>query len=424
MKKVLLLILVIIVIFIGLIYWSISSTDKVFEKTAIVNYENVDEIDFKQLDSIRVKASELYQADDIKKLIQGEQYRKAWEAEVTVPVVFLDDLMGGLTIEDEGGGKQTHSLKLLSKDGVLYTMRSINKDPDALIPDFARSLKLENIVVDGISAQHPYGATLAAKLADAVDVINTHPEVIFVPKQEALGKFNDKYGNRLFLLEYETEGDVDWTRLPNVEKLVDTKDLQELKQEGRNIVIDKAALIRSRLFDLMIGDWDRHAKQWGWAVQDLGDSLLATPIAGDRDNAFFRTDGVIPSIMTNKYVVPDLRPFEDDIDFMEGLVYPFDRYFLIDTPLNKFQEQAIFIKEKLTDAVIQDALKIWPQNIRDLDGQYIADKLISRRDHLDKYASEFKRIIDEKGPLTEPLKGSEDEDFNQSITKCFDCELP
>jgi hypothetical protein len=52
-----------------------------------------------------------------------------------VPVVLLDSLSGGLKIIKEGGGKQTESLKLLATNGIYYTLRSINKKTDALIPE-------------------------------------------------------------------------------------------------------------------------------------------------------------------------------------------------------------------------------------------------------------------------------------------------
>ena len=423
MRKVLLAILLVSILFIVLAYWSFSSTDKEFKKTIVVNQENLDEVDFRDLDSIVVRASDLYQADEIKKLMQGQQYRDAWKAEIKVPIVFLDSLFGGVEIVKEGGGKQTHSLKLRSRDGILYTIRSINKDPEALIPDVARDLNLQNIVVDGISAQHPYGALLAAKLAEAIDIIHTHPKVIFVPDQKALGSFNEKFGNRLFLLEYETEGEINWTSLEKIKKLLDTKDLQQLKQTGANVSVDKRLLIRNRLFDLIIGDWDRHAKQWGWALQERGDSLVAIPIASDRDNAFFDADGIIPSIMTNKNIVPEVRPFEDDIDYMDALVYPFDRYFLIDTPLSIYEEEAHYIQSKLTDSAIKETTSAWPKNIADLDAEHILEKVRSRRDQLLSYASEFKAIVDKKGPLTEPLKGSEEEKLDEGLVSCFECHL-
>ncbi|MBR9915128.1 MAG: hypothetical protein GYB32_09940, partial [Algicola sp.] len=372
--------------------------------------------------SVLVAASTLYNADDIKLVVQGEQYRDAWSTPVNVPILFLDTLFGGVTIVKEGGGKQTHSLKLQSKNGIIYTLRSINKDPEPLVPEFAKTLGLENIIVDGISAQHPYAAILVAELAEAADVLHTHPKAVFVPKQKALNSYNEKYGNRLFLLEYETEGDVNWTHLSEIEELLDTEDLQELKLESDIPVrIDKNTLIRSRLFDLLIGDWDRHTKQWGWAIQRRMDSLIAYPIAGDRDNAFFNTEGIVPSIMTNEYVVPELRPFKNDIDFMPGLVYPFDRYFLIDTPEEKFVAQAEQLQLLLTDDVIDSALTVWTKELNDLHGKSITDKIKHRRDQLVTYAKAFKKNIDEKGKVKEALKGSEDLELPAYLKECFSC---
>ena len=406
-----------------MLYWSLSSTDKTFKRNELINIDNVETVDFKDYDSVMVAASTLYEANSVKHLMQGEQYRAVWAAPVKVQVVFLDTLFGGVTILKEGGGKQTHSLKIKAKNGIVYTLRSINKDPEPLIPEFAKTLGLENIIVDGISAQHPYGALLAAKLSQTANILHTNPKVVFLPKQEKLDDYNQKFGNRLYLLEYETEGDVNWTHYDSVTSLLDTEDLQELKLRlGTNLSIDKSALIRARLFDFLIGDWDRHTKQWGWAIQKFDSTHVAIPIAGDRDNAFFDTDGFIPSIMTNENVVPELRPFEDDIDFIEGLVYPFDRYFLLNTSENIFISEAQSLQKLLSDKIIDQALNVWPQNISDLSGKEITDKIKSRRDDLVEYAKAFKLEIDRQGVVQTPLKGSEDLELQPSLLHCFDCE--
>ena len=201
MKRILYFFIILLIIALGLLYWSTSSTDQVFKKSELINIKNINSVDFKTKDSVLVAASDLYQADEVKKLMQGEQYRKAWSTPVKVPVMYLDTLFGGVTIEKEGGGKQTHSLKLKTKNDIELTLRSVNKDPEALIPEFAKTLGLENIVVDGISAQHPYAAILVAKLAEHAKVHHTNPKLVFVPKQNTLKHYNDKYGNRLFLLE-------------------------------------------------------------------------------------------------------------------------------------------------------------------------------------------------------------------------------
>lgn len=423
MKKILTAFILLFIIIIGLIYWSVSSTDKEFERGKLINIDNIELINFKDYDSVLIAASMLYEGENIKEFIQGEQYREAWSTPIKAPVVFLDTLFGGMTIIKEGGGKQTHSLKLKSPKGIMYTLRSVNKDPKPLIPEFLRVLGLENIVVDGISAQHPYGAILAAKLAESSMVIHTNPKLVFIPKQKLLGEFNAKYGNRLFLLEYESDSEKNWTSLENIIKIIDTKDLQKLKfGNPKNVMINKKALVRSRLFDLLIGDWDRHTKQWGWAIQKNEGQYLAFPIAADRDNAFFNIEGVIPSLIANENIEPMLRPFEKDIDFLPGLVYPFDRYFLLQTPETIFIEEAKYLQNKLTNQVIDNSLHVWDKAISNLDGKEITEKIKSRRDNLVYYAVEFKKVIDERGELNEALKGSEDIQISDSLMRCFECQ--
>lgn len=423
MKRILLVVFIILTLCIGLIYWSTSSTEEVFDTCSLVDGSDINAIDFHKHDSVLLIPNSMYEGDDIKNIIQGQQYRKAWSTPVKYPILFLDTLYGGVKVIDEGGGKQTHSLDLLDKQGIVYSLRSINKDPKVLIPEAAKLLNLENIVVDGISAQHPYGAVLAAKLADAASILHTKPQAFFVPKQKSLGNYNEKYGNRLFLLEYETEGKTNWTSFENVLEIMDTDDLQKLKQKhGNKVSINKEAFIKTRLFDIIIGDWDRHGKQWGWIIIQQNENFLAHPLAGDRDNAFFNIDGLLPLLISNRYITPKLRPFESDIDFFPGLVYPIDRYFLLNTEEALFVDQAQNLQKQISDSVIDNAFKVWPNAIAELDKKAIAAKIKSRRDHLVEYAETFKKVIDDLGILNEPIVGSEDEDFPERLKNCFDCD--
>ncbi len=424
MKKIFAFVAILFIVFLALVYWSVSSTDKEFDTCEIMNFEDLERIDFKDHDSVLVAPSSLYEGDFLKEFMQGKNYREAWSTPVKVPIAFLDTLKGGMKIKKEGGGKQTHSLKLESKNGTIYTLRSVTKDPKKLIPEIAEDLGLENIIVDGISAQHPFGAILAAKLAEISGVLHTHPNMLFIPEQDALGEYSKKYGNRLYLLEYETESKKNWTTFDNVDEIVETKDLQELKQEkGDNLSIDRAALIKARLFDLLIGDWDRHAEQWGWVLVREDNKLKAIPLAGDRDNAFFNLSGVIPSIITNEKIEPLVRPFQKEIDYMPGLVYPFDRYFLMDTPEKIYTEQAKQLQKSLSNEAIEEAFQVWPEQISKLDQAEISEKLKNRRDNLVEYALSFHSIIQEKGVLDKPLKGSEDLNLeNSSLIHCFECK--
>ena len=411
-----------LVLFVGLTYWSVSTTNKTFQTCEILGMSDLNSINFKDFDSVKVAASTLYEANGIKKLIQGEQYRNAWSTPVMVPILFLDTLMGNVQIVDEGGGHQTHSLKLVANDGTLVTLRSVTKDPSPLIPKFAETIGIENILVDGISAQHPYAALVVAQLSNKANILNTRPRLVFLPKQQKLKGYNEKFGNRLFLLEYETEGNAHWLGQKNIDSIIDTEDLQKLKLRNSNKVsIDARSLVRARLFDLMIGDWDRHSKQWGWAIENLGDSIAAIPLPCDRDNAFFHLEGVLPTIISNEIFLPEVQSFEKEIEFLEGLVSSFDIYFMRDIPESIFKEEAIQLQQLLTDKAISSSFSVWPKQITDLDGSELINKIIERRNNLLEYAIQFKKVIAESENLKEPLNGSEDLNLTKEQLACFNC---
>ena len=422
MKKLIIVIGVVFLILIGLTYWSVSSTPKNLGTHQILGMEDLEMLNFREYDSLLIAANTLYQGTDLKEIMQGEQYRDAWAMPIKTPIVYLDTLMGGMTVLEEGGGKQTHSLKLKSANGVIHTLRSIIKDPEPLIPEIARTLGLENIITDGISAQHPYAAVVVAAMAEQVDILSTRPQIVFIPKQSALVNLSEKYCNQMYMLEYETEGKASWLGYADVTQIMDTEDLQEFKKDNpEKISVHKAALVKARLFDLLIGDWDRHAKQWGWAIHKMEDTYRAIPLPCDRDNAFFNLEGLLPSIISNKNFHPQVQSLEEEVEFLDGLVGPFDVYFLKNVPESVFLQQAEVLQRQMTNDVIIRAFQVWPKQIYDLDGDEIISKIISRRDNLIKYARQFKQILDDREWPKEMLVGSEDLQLNEELTACFDC---
>jgi hypothetical protein len=56
---------------------------------------------------------------------------------------------------------------------------------------------------------------------------------------------------------------------------------------------DQFAVLRARLLDIIIGDFDRNMDQWKWATSDTGKGKLYYPIPRDRDQAFFYSDGLL-----------------------------------------------------------------------------------------------------------------------------------
>ena len=351
-------------------------------------------------DSVTLRATDMYTAGRIRRFFQGRKYRDAWNAVVTVPVAWLDTLKGGLRPDDPGGGFQTLSLDLIDTSGCVYTIRSVNKNPDKFIKPWMPWVNIDNLIIDGIASGHPYGAQVMPALSDAAGVRHFHPELYFVPEQKMLDTFNAAYGNRLFWLEYEPEGEgCNWPGLPGFDEFQDSEDvLEHWRENPEERQPDLRALVRARLFDVWVGDWDRHDGQWGWAETHEGDIHRYYPIPNDRDNVFYGISGLIPR--TVAAFERRLRPFGEEIDDVDGLTSNsqyFDSSFLLEVPLEVFVEEARSLQAALTDEKIETAMRVWPESVYQYDGDRIVAHLKTRRGDLEKYARTFHELVQERG---------------------------
>ena len=77
---------------------------------------------------------------------------------VKVKVFDIGKEAGGLKVTKKGGGMQTKSLRLEDKNGKEFALRSVEKFPDATLPEEFRQTVIKDAVVDGISASYPFAA--------------------------------------------------------------------------------------------------------------------------------------------------------------------------------------------------------------------------------------------------------------------------
>ena len=369
-------------------------------------------------DSVIVQAGTIYKAGNIKRFFLGDHYRDIWLSQVKVPVINLDTKNGGLEILDQGGGMQTWSLKLKAGNGKLYSLRSIQKDPRPTVPRPVRSTWVADIVQDQISAAHPYGAFVLPALAGAAEIYHTNPQLYYLPDSPLLGEYRDKFGNMLMMLE--EDADEDWSDKASfgyTENAVSTETvLEELRDENESY-IDESFLLRARLFDMWIGDWDRHSGQWRWAeLEDEDDRTFYRPIPEDRDNAFFRFDGFFPWWANRRWAMRKFQKFDDDIRDIAGLNYNaryFDRQFLTDLELEEWQQQAYMLSQNLTDDVIEEAFAHWPVDADTLAKEEIMAKLKARRGKLSYFARRYYKILAREVEVT----GTNESEYFEVIRK-------
>lgn len=355
-------------------------------------------------DSVLVSASDQYRAQNNRAFFLGDNYRDTWETPIKAPVFDIGKVRGGLQIIKKGGGQQTLSLQLADSSGREFTLRSIEKYPAKAVPEMLRGTFAEDLVQDQISASHPYGAIVIPPLAQAAGIYHTNPKVVYIPDDPRLGLYRKDFANTLAL--FEERPDEDWSDAAyfgNSADIINTsKVLDKLRKDADNQV-DQHFVLRSRLFDLWIGDWDRHDDQWRWASYEDGNDELYKPVPRDRDQAFFVNEGMLPKIWSRKWALPKFEGFDKEISWSPGLSYNarhFDRTFLNEMEEEDWIEKAKELQKSLTDEVIENAIRQWPEPIFKKDGEEVIDKLKARRRELVEAASALYKFLAEEVDVT------------------------
>ncbi|WP_246150709.1 metallophosphoesterase [Adhaeribacter aerolatus] len=343
--------------------------------------------------TITLAANPIYQAGKLKEVFLGEHYRDVWATPVKMPYLDLRTEKSGLRPYRVGGGKQTISLRLRNEEGHEYTLRSVNKNPTQVLPKPLQETIARDLMQDQISAQHPYGALVLPPLAKAAGVFHVNPELFYIPSDPALGQYRNQFAGTVAILEENPdESHENVASLGNALNLVGTDKVLERKIDNNDNTVDEPAFARARLFDMLIGDWDRHEGQWRWAESKTEDGRLFTPVPKDRDAAFFKTDGLLPYLATRKWGIRNFQNFGYDFGDYIGLnlsALTNDHTFLSRVTKAEWVGLAEKMKANVTDEVIEAALKQFPPEVYAQSAPEIAAKLKSRRDMLPQLAADY-----------------------------------
>ena len=334
----------------------------------------------------------------------GKHYREAYHTEVKFPILRLDQFEGGVSPVKKGGGYQTSSLRLKGTNGKQYTMRSVEKDPTRMLhTELSRSKLVLSYIKDGFNAAHPMAATPIPQLARAANVWHTNPTVYYVPPQPRLGNYNTEFGGALYLVEERPNGkhwqDAEWFGFPD--DIVSTPEVLEKTAKHHSHVVDPEAVVRARIFDILIGDWDRHDDQWRWAKFEEADRVVYRPIPRDRDQAFSKYDGWIYGFArSTAAAIQPLRAYSANVKTTHLYNFGarhFDATFLAGTSWEMWESEIQKIQNSLTDSIVQQAfLNVWPQSIYNLDAPEIIQLFKERRAQMPKIARAYYEYLSKK----------------------------
>ena len=328
----------------------------------------------------------------------GRHHRPSWAAPVSAPVFELRTARpGGLRPGKVGGGFNSTSLGLTAGDGRAYVLRTVDKDPIRATPLAIRGTFLVNVLRDNVSSTNPYAALLVPVLAQAAGVPRAQPQLYYVRPDDPAFQ-SDSLVHFRGQLAYLEERAAMAPELPAPEAIISSEKAFAGAFASSAQRFDQPALLRARLLDAWLGDWDRHAGQWSWALDAPGPGGFAAirPLPKDRDMVIYRLDdGVLGWLIGHvgiRHWVTFGPRYKNPVAQLSNGEY-LDRRALNSLTRGQFQAAALDLQRRLPDSVLQRAVRRLPPAVQALEGARTLAAFRARREQLPALARTFYRDL-------------------------------
>ena len=333
-----------------------------------------------------------YNAGGFHRFFLGDEYRTTWGTPVSVEVLDLGREAGGLTPARRVGGQQTKGLALTGADGRSYTFRGLEKDASHLLDVIDSTLKdsvIAKLLNDQMAAQHPASELIARGVLEAVGIPVPEWRLVVLPDDPALGQFRKDFAGAIGVFAvYPQPAKGSVPGFLGATDIIDHTALYKRLEAGEGDVADTQALLKARLVDIFMGDWDRHRKQWRWAR--IPGNPAWVPIPEDRDQAFSRYEGKV--LDAGRGRDPRFQKFGPKYARIGGLTFngsEQDRRLLVGFSTEDFVRTAKELQGQLTDAAIEKAVRMMPPEWYAVDGPRLVKELRARRDALPEVAVRY-----------------------------------
>lgn len=330
-----------------------------------------------------------YGASGLYRFLFGTNYRQLWTHPIEVPVLDLAAEDGGLTPTTRGGGQQTKSLRFRSPGGRIYSFRSVDKDPSAILPEELQGTAVQQVVRDQISAGHPFSALVAEPFAAASQAPGVRSRLVVLPDDPALGEFRADFAGVLgYFQPLPGPGPGGTPGFAGFVEMIETEELLRRRREHPEEQVDITAFLAARLVDLFLGDWDRHRGQWRWGRR--ADSGTWIPVPEDRDQALASYGGVLLSL-ARRTTAPQLVKFGPDYP-IPGLTWngrDLDRELLPRLDRAAWDSVTTAVAGRITDSLLDAAVAALPAGTEPEQLTALRRTLAARRDGLPRASRAF-----------------------------------
>ena len=376
-----------------------------------LNMNQESEITYSELEP--VQASEKYESNRFKNWLMGSGYREAWSTPVKAPRLIIEE--HNLSPYARGGGGQTQSVKFKNAEKRKYAFRALDKEPEKALNEKLKKSIYKKVVQELITTMHPYAPLVVQELIKETDIIHIAPELyIMASGQNGLNSYRD-FDNKIGTLEEKPKGKGKKREgYKGADQIVSTHQMLADLISNPNYILDKDAFAKARVFDMYIGDWDKHEDNWKWAIYKDGKKKLYIPIPKDRDHAFSKWTGFIPKAAD--YIAPAAEHFDERFGNLKQLNFQaqyLDRQLSSELDAEDWQKAVEYINSKMTDGVIENSVNAFPPEVKDFYDDEIVRKLKARR--LDLGRAVFKHYRNISSEVN--VVGSNKRDFFEIMRK-------
>jgi len=331
----------------------------------------------------------------------GNHYREVYYKPVKVPAISLN--AEGLSIINQR--PMLHAFVLKNNLNHLFLLKPLGGSSSFLESKFFRDVYrhedfkdtyLNDFITEAYTVVHPYMFLVSENLAKSANICSLNSHIYYMPESNITDTIiDDSYlKNKLVSISQLPQFKTD-TILTSADALIDS--LHNTKYTS----VDKGMYIKMRLFDMLIGDWNKVSENWYWVPSEKGDSIIYQPQVIDRSHAFTKVDGFLFKGLLGMLGVGFITNYEahiKNIKKVNTLGMPLDIAITQNSTAEDWQKQAKILKAEITDDVINKAFSHLPAEMQNDDITRLMVNLKARRRNLDVIAQKYYNTL-QKDPV-------------------------
>ncbi|MBD9166533.1 MAG: hypothetical protein EGQ00_05740 [Parabacteroides johnsonii] len=335
----------------------------------------------------------------------GVHYRALYSTPVTADAVTLQTLQGGMEIMEQA--EDFHALILSNRQNRLYMLKPLGGSTSFLESKFFREIYnrndfkgtyLDEFIGDAYTIINPYTFLAADRMAQASGLNFNDPRIYFMQGGEVGDTIADGTGIRNRLVSLRNVPDT-----ATQKNILSTGDLLKQIRQNKSRQVNQEEYITGRLYDMLIGDWNKIPENWNWQAVYTADSILFSPIVIDRSHAFTKIDGLLFKRMLKVLGLGFITNYSNhpkDIGEINTLGYTLDMALASSADESVWTTQALALQKSLSDSVIDEAFSTLPPEIQGAETEAIKKKLLIRRDSLPYMAHHYYKKLQRTPVLT------------------------